>query len=609
MPHHSLANEEGVNKFIAVGIDFGTTYCGVSWAFSEIPNEIHEITEWPSANHQSQGETQVPSKYDIETGKWGYEITADMDPVRWFKLLLLRSEDIHQQMIRDSVHVKHARDQLSKSNPPLTAVEVIGRYLGKLWEHSYSQVQDVLDLDSFPLRVAITVPAIWPPYAHEAMKTAAALAGILNKRDIGSTTLDFVQEPEAAGLCTLFHQGKLQTVETGDSFVVCDAGGGTVDVISYQVTSVSPFCLKECVTGDGMLAGAIKVDDEFEEHLRRKTNLRLRNLDDTEYNTFFTRDWEHGVKRIFKGASSPPQFSLSPPINALKKRDKVANILSWSGKDKYIITKMELTSFFNPSLTGIRSLVGAQVRGVLEATKEEPKKILLVGGLGSSPYIHEMLKKQYPNKVLRPTHAWSAVARGAVIRLLQDRLAQTPKLNEQQRTLLVQIPEVLTRKARYSYGVISLHPIAGLSDYDSDVDDIKLDPSGRKDTLRIDWYLKKGADLSKTSPVNWTYSTLARFQAEAQCILKVICCQSDDPPIRPAPEVLDLCSISCDWGKPFEEWTPIGDPKLGWRRFDGLSVRMRYEGQLKWTVKAAAHAVEREIEADYGAERGRVIHS
>ena len=189
------------------------SYCGVSWAFSEIPNEIHEVTEWPSASHLSQGQPQVPSAYDIRTGKWGYQVTADMDAVKWFKLLLLKNEDIRQKMVRDSAHVTYARQQVNASS--MTATQVAGKYLKQVWQHAYSQIGDRMDIESFPLRVAITVPAIWPPYAERATREAAKIAGILDDRDIGDTKLDLVQEPEAAGLSTLFQQGKLRGVQVG----------------------------------------------------------------------------------------------------------------------------------------------------------------------------------------------------------------------------------------------------------------------------------------------------------------------------------------------------------------------------------------------------------
>lgn len=42
-------------------------------------------------------------------------------------------------------------------------------------------------------------------------------------------------------------------IQVGDAFVICDAGGGTVDLISYEITALSPrLDLKELVTGKGL---------------------------------------------------------------------------------------------------------------------------------------------------------------------------------------------------------------------------------------------------------------------------------------------------------------------------------------------------------------------
>lgn len=41
-------------------------------------------------------------------------------------------------------------------------------------------------------------------------------------------------------------------LQVGDSFVVCDAGGGTVDLITYEVTKMKPYLqLAELVPGTG----------------------------------------------------------------------------------------------------------------------------------------------------------------------------------------------------------------------------------------------------------------------------------------------------------------------------------------------------------------------
>jgi hypothetical protein len=163
------------------------------------------VRNWPCQHHQSKDEDQVPTQYNIATDSWGYEITSDMTPMKWFKLLLLRPENMTEE-IRNSEQLKAARALLARS-PNITPEILIGMYLRKLWRHTLEQIKRyTTGVDNLPLKVGITIPAIWPPYAHKSMREAAAQAGILDHRDIGETTLDLVQEPEAAGLATLFYR-------------------------------------------------------------------------------------------------------------------------------------------------------------------------------------------------------------------------------------------------------------------------------------------------------------------------------------------------------------------------------------------------------------------
>ncbi|KAJ4327229.1 hypothetical protein N0V84_002359 [Fusarium piperis] len=315
-------------KFIAIGIDFGTTFSGVSWAFSEHPDTIYEISEWPTANHINQSEVQVPSLYDIDSGKWGYQITPDINPVKWFKLLLLNDSDLAEEEIGGSRQLQEARIQLSMHTTQMTAVEVVGCYLGKLWDHTYAILKTKLDIDGIPLRVAITVPAIWPHYAQRSMREAAKLAGITAKRLMGVPTLELIHEPESAGLSIMMERSLLPEIK---------------DVISYKVTSVRPFRLKECVKGEdrhdpdpatpGGLSGAVRIDEAFEAHLWGRDRLKLSSLSPSEYNTLVIEDWERGVKRTFTNQEQPAQFSLRLPLKAYKTRDR------WRNNDHFSLNR------------------------------------------------------------------------------------------------------------------------------------------------------------------------------------------------------------------------------------------------------------------------------
>ena len=46
--------------------------------------------------------------------------------------------------------------------------------------------------------------------------------------------------------------------QVGDAFVLCDAGGGTVDLISYEITKLDPLELRELVPGKGQISSSLK---------------------------------------------------------------------------------------------------------------------------------------------------------------------------------------------------------------------------------------------------------------------------------------------------------------------------------------------------------------
>ena len=79
--------------------------------------------------------------------------------------------------------------------------------------------------------------------------------------------LQIVSEPEAAATYVLKAMDP-HDVKVGDTFVICDAGGGTVDLISYSVTSLKPVLeVEEAAAGNGGLCGSTYLNRIFGEHL------------------------------------------------------------------------------------------------------------------------------------------------------------------------------------------------------------------------------------------------------------------------------------------------------------------------------------------------------
>ena len=165
--------------------------------------------------------------YGSDRTTWGYGI-PDTEAVKWFKLLLLDEEDMEPAQ-RNSAQITRARELLA--NAGKTAVEAIGDYLRFLFEHALESIkQDMgeIAVEGYAFRIVLTVPAVWTTKALKRMRLAAREAGLLDSRLAGETKLHFVSEPEAAALATFSDMKSRPNFQEGDTFVVCDAGGGTV---------------------------------------------------------------------------------------------------------------------------------------------------------------------------------------------------------------------------------------------------------------------------------------------------------------------------------------------------------------------------------------------
>lgn len=142
-------------------------------------------------------------------------------------------------------------------------------YLNGLGNHVMGVLRKSLGLEmvrTSPLHFVLTVPAIWQE--HERQRTMRAFERVACFSAGQSITM--VSEPEAAATYTLSKLPR-HDLRTGESFVVVDAGGGTVDLITYNITQREPFLeVEEAAEGSGGLCGSATLNMKFEEFLRAK---------------------------------------------------------------------------------------------------------------------------------------------------------------------------------------------------------------------------------------------------------------------------------------------------------------------------------------------------
>lgn len=272
-PRKPAEVEQNRNKpQLIVGIDFGTTFSGVAFAFianGEVREDI--ITEWPGAGTFAKQKIPTVLYYDQyqKVVGWGPDIADALSPtgypkpgvqkVEWFKLQLMMSGNTYIDPIN-----------LPPLPPGKSEIDVAADYLFKLRQAMRSQLQktlgEVFNREERNIKYFLTVPAIWNEAAKAATRAAAIQAGFL--RDENDNRLTLITEPEAAAMFCA--KTGLLNLKLGDAILIVDCGGGTVDLIAYEVEEENPFTVSECTAGSGDSCGSTALNRNFSNILRAK---------------------------------------------------------------------------------------------------------------------------------------------------------------------------------------------------------------------------------------------------------------------------------------------------------------------------------------------------
>jgi hypothetical protein len=280
------------NNRLVVGLDYGTTYTGkfdsiqfvgqhalndIGVSFCEVPESgvseqhIEIIHDWPSRHTKIGTREKVPSEvaYLTEGICWGSNIPPHEKREMWTKLEL---EDR-----RDGEAVK-IKQELSGTGTRREPVDIVADFLAQVKAHLIKNLDNKFGQElwrTLRLTLVVTVPAVWSDIAKHRTLQAIDKAGF-NSSQLSQlvTPIIMTTEPEAAAIYTMRTlRGTAQNGElsVGDGFIVCDMGGGTVDLISYKVKTLQPTTIiEEATIGNGAQCGGSFVDRAFLQWLERR---------------------------------------------------------------------------------------------------------------------------------------------------------------------------------------------------------------------------------------------------------------------------------------------------------------------------------------------------
>ncbi|CAF9934329.1 MAG: hypothetical protein HETSPECPRED_009185 [Heterodermia speciosa] len=500
---------------IVVGIDFGTTYTAVGWADTSNPNQVEIIKNWPTAGQLVGAQAPSEIAYDEENPQeysWGYNISPRARKVKWFKLGL----EVEQEVLR--------------LPPGLTAADVVHDYLAGIYKHIMTTLYRRFDqgvMQMTTIDFVLTVPAIWSDGAKKKTEDAAIRAGLGNEHN-----LQLLSEPESAAIFTLRsleNSNSYTQIRVHDRIVVCDAGGGTVDLISYDIQSIQPnLSVVECAAGTGDFCGSTFIDREFEKLFTKRMghhygNVSLVNRQQTVKNF-------ESTKTAFRDDPSQKTFYVNvPTVGTLEDAGVYGG--------NFEITREEMRTLFDPIVDQIIQLIGLQVQTISQGSSQQQgapvrvNAILLVGGFGESEYLYQRVQSwatQLGIQVIQPREAATAIVRGAVMKGLEPK--EGPKTQ-------------IVRRARRSYGVPVDHPFIEGKHHEQDA--MYQSQTGQKLARnQISWFIRKGQVMADDQTFNHRFHRPFRTLTTWRDTL--VCCDSDPPPPRMQPPVQKLCAITSD---------------------------------------------------------------
>ncbi|RYP45715.1 hypothetical protein DL768_007979 [Monosporascus sp. mg162] len=306
------------------------------------------------------GKAPTQLRYPARGGiEWGYliEPTAHADEVlRLVKLCLepkLAPEDSEAAGIVANITAVHDVDSL------------IQDYLSGLLEHLFATTGgEVGPIDGTSVEFILTVPAIWTEKATQRTIKALERAQKFSR----GAPVSVVSEPEAAAIYTL-HRATRHGMKVGESFVVVDAGGGTVDLITYTINSLNPTLeVTESALGSGGMCGSSLLNSRFMQFLDAKRGDEDGYTDD--------------------------------------------------------VRKLALDHFERDVIRLVKEQINAS--GVPIA------KIILVGGFGTSTYLRQRIQAAFQSdpqqriEVIQPEDAWTSVVQGALIKRISEHSLERP---------------------------------------------------------------------------------------------------------------------------------------------------------------------------------------
>ncbi|KAF8299293.1 hypothetical protein DL93DRAFT_2233925 [Clavulina sp. PMI_390] len=388
----------------AICIDIGTTTSAVSVFWSRRGAEplcVH-VDRWPGQERNFALEfTSSALIYSdqnelITCGAEAYtpQMKENVEQRGW-KLVE------HFKMHLHPVTLLHEYDRQVQPLPRgITIDRVYVDFLTFLIGHTRRHIKGYVGIDPWPsmftrIEILLTHPNRWGNVERKFLQQVVAKAGIIPLKETASR-LFFAEEGEAAATCYILRSPIKAPSTLGATLVICDAGGSTIDISAYKVSS-GPHNLaifKEVIVPISLPAGGVQVDVNFAHFLATQLRplIASQQMSEKDFNISIAegiKDFQEVAKRKFSLEDDPLcQVKVGGRRMNIPGVPIKRGIYSFKGVD---IAR----SCFDPSIEQIVSAVDPLFR----TRSSLPIHLTLTGGLSDSLYIRGELCRRFGDSV------------------------------------------------------------------------------------------------------------------------------------------------------------------------------------------------------------------
>lgn len=421
-------------KKVVVGIDFGTS--GTTYAFAFADKKENIITGKWNINEE-KNPTEIILNECLEAIKFGAECkdylgdqSSSENIFYYFKNIKMELYNNQKEIVSDN----------GGSRQPLAFL--ISKILIKIKEHALKAIKarnpSILESE---IEWKVTVPAIWNNESKDIMRKACEMAKIFNNDDNQSTF--FALEPESAACDYVINNPNSDAITPGKTYIICDIGGGTVDISTHKrVEENGEIYIEEVHPPIGGNNGSTYINKKFMEEVIKKLfgnkafNKLMEKINDPFERQEIYADYCDFLESIeeFKINISEEKEKDSKNINCAlfkefidknEKIDNLVNIFNKSCKSDWKITnynkKFRIYFPYKIMIDLTKEIIIDKIskyinRIILDVPHID--SIIFAGSVSSNNYIISLIKENISNYNLKSylcTFPSVAVVKGAVI--------------------------------------------------------------------------------------------------------------------------------------------------------------------------------------------------